>query len=133
MADYDKTRKNMTREATKFPLMPLHVPPREIPLPGFCVIWLRSNWQSSRSTGWFLLSCMCVCVTLASRYCAIKLMRFHHSSPRLHATQVSLFLLQTCSSPFHQQQTKTNTCHMQAEGYLSAPETSSKSWHRFFN
>jgi hypothetical protein len=35
-------------------------------------------------------------------------------------TQVSLFLLQTCSSPFHQQQTKTNTCHMQAEGYLSA-------------
>jgi len=23
---------------------------------------------------------VCVCVTLASRYCAIKLMRFHHSS-----------------------------------------------------
>lgn len=39
-------------------------------------IWLRSNWQSSRSAGFFCH----VCVTLASRYCAIKLMRFHHSS-----------------------------------------------------
>jgi hypothetical protein len=85
-------------------------------------IWLASNWQSTCSARFFCHVCVCICVTLASRYCVIKLMRFHHSSGsrELHATlmRASLFSssysccqLDALRRRRFLQQTKTNTVH----------------------